>query len=70
MDIGVLDGGLRLPNSPEAGDGLRQRGGLAGGEGSVKPDELVLAAGEEGIALVGDIPGPLRWRASRVRRGC
>ena len=61
MAEGVFDGRLRLADAPQPGDGLRQGGGRAGGQGGFKLLEDRLAAREVGIARVGDVPpGPPR----------
>jgi hypothetical protein len=67
---GVFERQLGLAHPTQALDGLGERGCLSRGQGLVQVNQGLVAAGEIGIALLGDVPdgGQAAWKARARRR--
>ena len=69
VKVGELDGRLRLTNSPQAGDGLRQGSRLPRRERGLKGGQHTLAAGEVPVPRVRHLEQPPRAGAAGLRGG-
>src|SRR5262249_51541094 len=52
LAIGILDGELGLPDTAEAAERLRERGGLSRGQGLVHGGQKLFSACEVGVAMM------------------
>ena len=71
MAKGVFERQLGFAHPTQALDGLGERGGLSRGQGLVQLGQGLIAAGEIGVALLGDVPDGRQaaWEARARRQG-